>query len=289
MRRVHWVMYLAAALAPLLLAPATASAATPLGQLAPTPINCSGNANNVQLSVNSGTSYEVPSAGVITSWSHQAKEVSPGFAGSGRLQLWRPLGGTSFTLVGRSDLMGFSVGLNQFGVRVPVNAGDLLGFRVGPGGVGAACQFPGGAGLGTIGNDAAGSSDAVPGETRDLPTEFGRLNVAAILEPDCDQDGFGDESQDAAVDCVSPETHIIKGPKDKTKKKKATFEFSSSEPSVSFECSVDGQPFIPCTSPDTVKVKKGRHNFQVRARDAAGNVDPTPASDDWKVKKRRQR
>jgi hypothetical protein len=282
-------MCVPAAVALLLFAPATASAATQLGQLAPMPTNCAGNTNNTQLSVNSGTTYEVPSAGVITSWSHQAKEVSPGFAGSGRLQVWRPLGGTSFTLVGHSELTGFSAGLNEFGVRIPVSPGDLLGFRVGPGTVGAACEFPGGAGLGTTAADAPGSSDAAPGETRNLPTSPGLLNVAAILEPDCDSDGFGDETQDAAVDCIPPETQITKHPKDKTRKKKATFEFSASEPKVSFECSLDGQSFVSCTSPLTVKVKKGRHNFQVRARDAAGNVDPTPASDDWKVKKKKKK
>jgi hypothetical protein len=39
-----------------------------------------------------------------------------------------------------------------------------------------------------------------------------------------------------------------------------------------------------CTSPYTVKVKKGKHSFQVRAIDQAGNVDGTLASDAWKVK-----
>jgi hypothetical protein len=272
------------------LSTAPAGAATQLGQLAPSPVNCAGDTNNVQLSVNSGTTYEVPSPGVITSWSHQAKEISPGFAGSGRLQVWRPIGGANFTLVGRSDLMTFSAtAVNQFAIRIPVIAGDLVGFRVGPGVVGAACQFPGGAGLGTTGGDAAGASDPAPGETRNLPTHPGLLNVAVLLEPDCDNDGFGDETQDAVADCVAPETQITKGPKDKTRKKKATFEFSSSEPSVSFECSLDGQPFVACVSPDTVKVKKGKHSFAVRARDAGGNVDATPASDDWKVKKKKKK
>ncbi len=271
------------------LAPTSAGAATQLGQLAPSPTNCPGDTDYVQVSANSGTPYEVPSAGVITSWSHQAR---PTPASSGRLQVWRPAGGTSFTLVGRSELMPFTAGVvNQFAIRIPVRPGDLLGFRVGPGATGAACEFPGGAGLGTAGRDAAGSSDPAPGETRDLPTSPSLLNVAAILEPDCDADGFGDETQDPSVDCAAPETQITKHPKDKvrTKKKraKATFEFSSSEANVSFECSLDGQPFVPCTSPDTVKVKKGKHTFSVRARDTAGNVDATPASDDWKVKKKK--
>jgi large repetitive protein len=63
------------------------------------------------------------------------------------------------------------------------------------------------------------------------------------------------------------------------------FEFSSSEPGSSFECSLDGGPFSPCSSPDVIKAKKGKHHFEVRARDAAGNVDPAPAAASWKRKK----
>jgi hypothetical protein len=120
------------------------------------------------------------------------------------------------------------------------------------------------------------------------------LDVSAILEPDADNDGFGDESQDCApadasknVDCVAPETAITKHPKSKTKKKQATFEFTSTEPNSTFECSLDGAPFAPCSSPDSFKVKKGKHTFSARAKDAAGNVDPSPATFDWKVKKRK--
>jgi hypothetical protein len=38
-----------------------------------------------------------------------------------------------------------------------------------------------------------------------------------------------------------------------------------------------------------VKTRKGKHLFQVRATDRAGNVDATPASRSWKVKKRRKK
>jgi hypothetical protein len=43
--------------------------------------------------------------------------------------------------------------------------------------------------------------------------------------------------------------------------------------------------FKPCDS-GKVKYKKlkgGKKKFQVRAKDAAGNVDPTPAKAKWKV------
>jgi hypothetical protein len=89
-----------------------------------------------------------------------------------------------------------------------------------------------------------------------------------------------------AADTNPPDTTITKHPKDKTKKKTATFEFTSNEPGSSFECSLDGAAFAPCTSPDALKVKKGKHSFDVRAKDAAGNVDGSPASDTWKVKKK---
>jgi DNA-binding beta-propeller fold protein YncE len=93
-------------------------------------------------------------------------------------------------------------------------------------------------------------------------------------------------SDGEAPDTEPPETQITGGPKNKTKKKRANFEFISTEPGSTFECGLDGKAFEPCASPDQVKVKKGKHTFQVRATDAAGNIDPTPASDAWKVRKK---
>jgi DNA-binding beta-propeller fold protein YncE len=91
-----------------------------------------------------------------------------------------------------------------------------------------------------------------------------------------------------APDTEPPETQITGGPKNKTKKKRANFDFTSTEPGSTFQCAVDGQTLrVPCTSPYTAKVKKGKHTFQVRAVDPAGNPDATPASDAWKVKKKK--
>jgi hypothetical protein len=86
-----------------------------------------------------------------------------------------------------------------------------------------------------------------------------------------------------------PETLLTASPKPKTKRRRATFEFTSDELGSTFECAVDGQLVkVACTSPFSVKVKRGKHTFQVQATDAAGNVDGTPATDDWKVRKRRK-
>jgi len=89
-------------------------------------------------------------------------------------------------------------------------------------------------------------------------------------------------------DAEPPDTTITQRPKDKSKKKAATFAFTATE-SATFACTLDGRDqFKACTSPITVRVKKGKHHFEVRATDGAGNADATPASDDWKVKKKKK-
>jgi hypothetical protein len=97
-------------------------------------------------------------------------------------------------------------------------------------------------------------------------------------------------SEPQPVDSVAPTTTITRGPKDKTKKKTATFEFTGTDARAiaSFQCKLDSAAFAPCTSPHAVKVKKGKHTFQVQAIDQAGNVG-TPATDTWKVKKKKKK
>ena len=95
------------------------------------------------------------------------------------------------------------------------------------------------------------------------------------------------------VDADPPETRIDRQPKDKLKVKKTatvTYEFSSDEPGSTFRCKIDGKPEAPCSSPLKLKkLKKGKHSFEVTAVDAAGNADPTPATDTFKVKRKRRR
>ena len=62
----------------------------------------------------------------------------------------------------------------------------------------------------------------------------------------------------------------------------ALFEFRSSEAGSSFECSLDGGAFAACDSPHEFSgVSFAAHEFAVRATDAAGNTDPTPATRAW--------
>jgi hypothetical protein len=85
-----------------------------------------------------------------------------------------------------------------------------------------------------------------------------------------------------AADTASPQTNA---PKAKIKKRKVKFTFGSDEPGSTFECKLDKKPFKSCTSPQTYKkLKPGKHKFKVRATDAAGNVDSTPAVKKFKIK-----
>ncbi len=82
-------------------------------------------------------------------------------------------------------------------------------------------------------------------------------------------------------DTTPPETQIDSGPAGGTTDSSPSFAFSSSEPLSTFECRLDsteGAAFAPCASPKAYRsLALGAHTFEVRATDAAENIDPTPA------------
>jgi hypothetical protein len=86
------------------------------------------------------------------------------------------------------------------------------------------------------------------------------------------------------IDQTEPETVISSGPQSSTTSTSASFQFLSPETGSTFACSLDSAPFTACTSPkDYTNLTVGQHTFQVRATDAAGNVDQTPASQQWTI------
>jgi hypothetical protein len=96
--------------------------------------------------------------------------------------------------------------------------------------------------------------------------------------------GFVQFSSSTEADTVPPETSIDSGPSGTINVRNATFTFSSSEQGSTFECSLDNGAFASCTSPrNYVSLPDGSHTFQVKATDAAGNTDATPASRTWAV------
>ncbi len=91
-------------------------------------------------------------------------------------------------------------------------------------------------------------------------------------------------SRSFAVDTVAPQVSLTDGPTSPTTNHTPTFSFVSTEAGSTFECRVDGGPWVPCTSPHTTAwLPDGDHTFDVRAVDAAGNVDPTPQSQTFTV------
>jgi hypothetical protein len=121
-----------------------------------------------------------------------------------------------------------------------------------------------------------------PFTTAELPDGEHTVSVRAI-------DSLGNiqpvpDTRTFTVDTVAADTSITGGPDGPTSDNTPTFTFTSPEPGVTFECSLNDARFNPCTSPyDTGLLGGADFTFQVRARDAAGNVDPTPAARSFTV------
>jgi hypothetical protein len=85
-------------------------------------------------------------------------------------------------------------------------------------------------------------------------------------------------------DTTPPQTSIIGGPAPLTTSTSANLSFSSSESGSSFECELDGAGWAGCSSPKGYAgIAVGPHQFTVRAIDATGNVDSSPATRSWTV------
>lgn len=81
-----------------------------------------------------------------------------------------------------------------------------------------------------------------------------------------------------------PQTTIDSGPSGLVNVRSATFGVSSDEPNVAFECQLDGGAFGACGSPATFSgLADGDHTFRVRAHDAGGHIDDTPAERTWTI------
>jgi hypothetical protein len=91
-------------------------------------------------------------------------------------------------------------------------------------------------------------------------------------------------SRDFRVDTTPPDTILDSAPSGETTATELSFSFHSTEPGSTFECSTDtGTPaFRPCVNiGDTLA--DGAYVYRVRAIDPAGNVDPSPATQEFTV------
>jgi hypothetical protein len=232
--------------------------------------------------------YTMPSDGVITSWRFEAAD---GPTPPIKLTIVRSAGGLDYTTVGQSPLEPVVPStLNNYGTRVPVKTGDLLGIYYSDTTFGF--DSPGAGYKAVFRATDNEDNDPEPGVTATYePDEGNRIDLAATLEPDADRDGYGDETQDCAAqdparttDCDPPQGRLTKTPPNRLDRSTAKFKFTSDEAGSTFKCKIDKKPYRSCTSPKKVKrLDEGRHKFKVRATDAAGNTDPTAAKDRFKV------
>jgi len=303
MRKTKLLIRMAIVVGLALAAPGSASGAVTLGSTFTANVVCPESGTMVQASA-SGNPYAAPRAGVITSWAHHAGANPPPL----RFKVVRPLGGIVFALVGESVLTRQTAFvLNEFSTRIPVQKGDTIGLFLGGSGY-TYYNCVGSTGLAAdffyyvIGEVPDGESAYTGGKGPEY-----KIDVSARFEPDADNDGFGDETQDQCptdaatigtcqfrspaplipppiTDIDPPETTITKRPANKTDKKTVEYKISSDERGSTFQCKLDKQPWRRCSSPKKVKhLAQGKHKFEVRATDPAGNIDPTPTVDRFKV------
>jgi hypothetical protein len=96
--------------------------------------------------------------------------------------------------------------------------------------------------------------------------------------------GSGSPAAQLPQDTKPPETSIQSGPASMTGSTSAKLFLAANEEGSSFECSLDGGAWTACASPKSYTgLALGAHRFSVRATDAAGNVDPTPATWKWTI------
>jgi hypothetical protein len=176
----------------LIAAPGSAGAATQLGQTFTSTIDTSDGYEMFQ-TTSLGGQYAAPSSGVITAWSFQAGATPPQGL---KLKIARHISGADYTVVGQSSPK--SPPANQLStytdVRIPVQTGDLLGMYSGMG--------PGQSNL--VRFDSAyveheRPSDTPPGSSNTFNPYPIQLDISARLEPDCNHNGLGDETQDPNV------------------------------------------------------------------------------------------
>jgi hypothetical protein len=181
-----------------LAAPGPASAATTLGETF-VPESC-GTDTYIQ-TADPGNRYMVPFDGVITQWSYRSDSTPP--AGIrfkvGRTAAYADLSmDTNVTIVGQSATETLVPdALNTYGTQIPVKAGDRIGEFI-P----ADCSR-----FDPSYTDHYFNADVQPGDTELFTHETYQQDISAVLEPDCDHDGLGDETQDPDIlSCKPPAT-----------------------------------------------------------------------------------
>jgi hypothetical protein len=147
---------------------------------------------------------------------------------------------------------------------------------------------------GTLGrrgaNDVAGPPQFADASTYDYelkassPGNYSSGRAGITWRPADQQYGPSDDGTTTPPDTTPPDTSITAGPSDPTTSTSATFSFAATETGSTYECKLDSGSFTACSAPKSYTgLSAGQHTFSVRATDAAGNTDATPASWTWTI------
>ncbi len=185
---------------------APASAATEFGSDCPVSTGAPG-FSSVALahSASNPLPLTAPVSGVITSWRQRnAVEVPPEVATTlgQRLQVLRPTGALNqFTVIAESATVPFSIGLTSGLTRLPVQVGDHLGLSGTFVSLLCVTENPESS-VGFLEGGLAGVGSTGVFE----PNPGVELPAVAVIEPDADNDGYGDETQDLCPQSAAYQT-----------------------------------------------------------------------------------
>jgi len=308
-----------AALCGLLLFPSGAGAATLFGSNLEGEINweacagetetwsCTYSNSDLPLASQAPGGAVAPKSGVLTFWRVKAGNSVGTLERKLRLRVLR---GNTGVGTGALESLPLAAGIYEYATRLPVVIGDRLGL-----------DFPNTAPGEPVPVVAATLGTSLPywipllGEgVDDSPNAADpsqELLVQAAVEPDADNDAWGDETQDKCVGTAGP----VEGcptasvdpppvapplvgplptePVPETSVGKVTIQaaqgkvilrFTSTVSGAGFQCKLDKKPWKSCKSPRVYKnLKGGRHSFRVKAIGPTAVPDPTPAKRTFRV------
>jgi hypothetical protein len=136
------------------------------------------------------------------------------------------------------------------------------------------------------GSDGQGGTDWPLGSGKTMSFTFQNAGTKNVRVTVADADGDSATTVKAitvtsapANDTTPPDTTITAGPAGPTNDTTPSFSFTANESASTFECRVDSASWASCTSPWTTSaLATGNHSVSVRATDAAGNTDASPAT-----------
>jgi hypothetical protein len=203
-RHLCWVLAALAAGAAFAVPPASASAAVTLGSTLQTEPNgnmtCSNAVNDRGcLAVNGalpGGQLVAPFDGVIVRW--RVRLGAGTEAQTIRIRVLKPVGADSFTAISSSALESVPAGAGTyaFAAQLPIRSGEEVGIEAGEGtNLVVRAPLPGAEVLFYNPSPADGADTGPPPATATDAEETFNVDV----EPDCDSDGLGDETQDPVL------------------------------------------------------------------------------------------